>query len=133
MVGLVVLAALVTRASADPAVAERARASDPATDPAADADPDDTLVDDAIDRRDLANAPDDELALEPYVIVGTALVDPVEVVDVAARHHRPSSWGRLDLSVSWRRRWKTSTALDLAAGAHARHADVVWLFATWRR
>jgi hypothetical protein len=50
-----------------------------------------------------------------------------EVYEQSMRHQRPSPWGRLDVGVSWRRRWSA----PIHAPAH-RH-DEVWLVATWRR
>ena len=50
-----------------------------------------------------------------------------EAYEQAMRHRRPSPWGRLDVGVSWRRRWSA----PISAPAY-RH-DEVWLVATWRR
>jgi hypothetical protein len=45
--------------------------------------------------------------------------------DLVPRRERPSRWGRLELSVVWRR------TLDDAAGASRR--DELWLLAIWSR
>jgi hypothetical protein len=50
-----------------------------------------------------------------------------EVYEQWMRHQRPSWLGRLDVGVSWHRRW--SAPLH----APARRHDEVWLVATWRR
>jgi hypothetical protein len=50
-----------------------------------------------------------------------------ELYEQSMRHQRPSPWGRLDVGVSWRRRWSA----PIVAPAH-RH-DEIWLVATWRR
>jgi len=43
------------------------------------------------------------------------------------RHTRPSRWGRLDVSLTWRRLWSA----PLHTPPH--RSDSVWLVATWRR
>jgi hypothetical protein len=50
-----------------------------------------------------------------------------EVYEQWMRHRRPSPWGRLDVGVSWRRRW--SAPIHAPAYRH----DEIWLVATWRR
>lgn len=50
-----------------------------------------------------------------------------EVYEQSMRHRRPSPWGRLDVGVSWRRRW--SAPIHTPAYRH----DEIWLVATWRR
>lgn len=50
-----------------------------------------------------------------------------EVYEQWMRHQRPSPWGRLDVGVSWRRRW--SAPIHSRASRH----DEIWLVATWRR
>jgi len=50
-----------------------------------------------------------------------------EVYEQSMRHRRPSPWGRLDVGVSWRRRW--SAPIHAPASRH----DEIWLVATWRR
>lgn len=57
----------------------------------------------------------------------TASAGAAEVYEQWIRHQRPSRWGRLDVGVSWRRRW--SAPLHAAPGRY----DEVWLLATWRR
>ena len=49
-----------------------------------------------------------------------------ELYEQGMRHRRPSPWGRLDVGVSWRRRWSAPIH------APARRYDEVWLVATWR-
>jgi len=120
------------------AVAATARADVPATDDASV--PDDregTEPDpgnDDVERTDLlATAPDDPAIASR--LEGTALADRVALFDTLARHHRPSRWGRLDVTVAWRRRWRSPEDLVMAAAAPTtarRFTDVVWLTATWR-
>jgi len=50
-----------------------------------------------------------------------------EIYEQWMRHRRPSPWGRLDVGVSWRRRWSAP-----ARTPASRH-DEIWLVATWRR
>jgi hypothetical protein len=50
-----------------------------------------------------------------------------EVYEQRMRHRRPSPWGRLDVGMSWRRRW--SAPIHAPAYRH----DEIWLVATWRR
>lgn len=49
-----------------------------------------------------------------------------ELYEQSMRHQRPSPWGRLDVGVSWRRRW--SAPIHTPAHRH----DELWLVATWR-
>jgi hypothetical protein len=50
-----------------------------------------------------------------------------EAYEAWMRRLRPSLWGRLDVGVSWRRRWTQPRY------APAQRHDELWLFATWRR
>jgi hypothetical protein len=56
-----------------------------------------------------------------------AMAGAQEVYEQWMRHRRPSPWGRLDVGVSWRRRW--SAPIHAPAYRH----DEIWLVATWRR
>jgi hypothetical protein len=56
-----------------------------------------------------------------------AIAGAQELYEQAMRHRRPSPWGRLDVGVSWRRRW--SAPMLTPAYRH----DEIWLVATWRR
>lgn len=60
-------------------------------------------------------------------ILGASPAGAIETYEASMRHLRPSRWGRLDLGLSWRRRWSEPM--------HARPSrlDEVWLVATWRR
>jgi len=57
----------------------------------------------------------------------TSLAGSQEQLDAIARGSRPSRWGRVDLSLAWRRSWD-----DPATSSATRH-DELWLVATWRR
>jgi hypothetical protein len=59
------------------------------------------------------------------MFASTAFADAAELRDLELRHQRPSRWGRLDLSVAWRRSWDVTIPND----AH----DSLWVVATWRR
>lgn len=50
-----------------------------------------------------------------------------EAYEERLRHQRPSRWGRVDVGVSWRRRWSAPR------NAPARNYNELWLVATWRR
>ena len=71
-------------------------------------------------------APGDATAGLDAVDAG-AMAGAQEMYEQWMRHQRPSPWGRLDVGVSWRRRWSA----PIVAPAH-RH-DEIWLVATWRR
>jgi hypothetical protein len=64
-------------------------------------------------------------ALDAADAAATAGAD--EVYEQWMRHRRPSPWGRLDVGVSWRRRWSEPIH------APANRYDEIWLVATWRR
>jgi len=71
-------------------------------------------------------APGDEAAVLDAADAG-ATAGAQEVYEQWMRHRRPSPWGRLDVGVSWRRRW--SAPITAPAYTH----DEIWLVATWRR
>jgi hypothetical protein len=71
-------------------------------------------------------APGDETAGLDAADAG-ATAGAQEVYEQWMRHRRPSPWGRLDVGVSWRRRW--SAPIHAPAYTH----DEIWLVATWRR
>lgn len=71
-------------------------------------------------------APGDATAGLDAVDAG-AMAGAQEMYEQSMRHQRPSPWGRLDVGVSWRRRWSA----PIVAPAH-RH-DEIWLVATWRQ
>jgi hypothetical protein len=50
-----------------------------------------------------------------------------EAYEERMRHQRPSAWGRMDVGVSWRRRWSAPRH------APAHEYSELWLVATWRR
>lgn len=70
----------------------------------------------------------------------TAFADASELGDLELRHQRPSRWGRLDLTVAWRRAW-TPAPLVVSLGPltkppigeHYETADTVLFLATWSR
>jgi len=69
----------------------------------------------------------------------TAFADASELGDLELRHQRPSRWGRLDLTVAWRRVWSPApTTVSLGPLPHGPlaatdTADTLWLLATWSR
>jgi hypothetical protein len=71
-------------------------------------------------------APGDEIAGLDAADAG-ATAGAEEAYEQQMRHGRPSPWGRLDVGVSWRRRW--SEPVHTPASRH----DEIWLVATWRR
>jgi hypothetical protein len=50
-----------------------------------------------------------------------------EAYEERLRQQRPSRWGRVDVGVSWRRRWSAPR------NAPPRNYNELWLVATWRR
>jgi len=77
---------------------------------------------------EIARSADDagEELLEDDFAALSGLVDVTTLRDLQARHARPSRWGRLDLSLAWRR-----IDRDEPLSTPERR-DEVWLFATWR-
>jgi hypothetical protein len=72
-------------------------------------------------RDELAGSRDPiEIGFAPGAFVDT------ELYDLEARHQRPSRWGRVDLSLAWRRAVAVRTM-------SRRRDDELWLLATWRR
>ncbi len=70
----------------------------------------------------------------------TSFADPSELADLELRHQRPSRWGRLDLTIAWRRAWTpppvTISLGPLPHGPIAQSydtADHVLVLATWSR
>ena len=70
----------------------------------------------------------------------TAFADASELEDLELRHQRPSPWGRLDLTVAWRRTWTpqpvTISLGPLPHGPIAESydtADSLLVVATWSR
>ena len=75
---------------------------------------------------DAEQAPPDAAAIEA-ARTAAASAGSAEAYESWMRRLRPSLWGRLDVGVSWRRRWSQPRY------APAQRHDEVWLFATWRR
>jgi hypothetical protein len=75
---------------------------------------------------DAEQAPPDAAAIEA-ARTAAASAGSTEAYESWMRRLRPSLWGRLDVGVSWRRRWSQPRY------APAQRHDEVWLFATWRR
>lgn len=126
-------------------VGDRPELDDPnAVDGSDDAD-DPTTTDSVSVRPELDTISDDpnavdELALDPFGLVGTAVGDPTELREIAAHHHRLSALGRIDLSVVWRRRWRpfepVSSDLAIDQGrpiGGLAHTDTILVLATWRK
>jgi hypothetical protein len=68
----------------------------------------------------------DEDAIRTGVAFASATFDDAAAMrDLGERHHRPSRWGRLDLTVAWRRAWSVARTDE--------RSDALWLYATWRR
>jgi hypothetical protein len=65
---------------------------------------------------------DDELALQDFATSFTSHV--LDAGDLRDRPQRMSPWGRVDVSIAWRRTWEVSPY---------RRDDALWLTATWRR
>ena len=70
----------------------------------------------------------------------TAFADASELGNLELRHQRPSPWGRLDLTIAWRRRWTPHPATigfgPLPHGPIATSydtADSLLVLATWSR
>lgn len=68
----------------------------------------------------------------------TSFADASELEDLALRHHRPSRWGRLDLTIAWRRTWTPPpVAISLGPLPHGPiaqsydTADHLLVMATW--
>jgi hypothetical protein len=68
----------------------------------------------------------------------TSFADASELEDVALRHHRPSRWGRFDLTIAWRRTWTSPpVAISLGPLPHGPiaqsydTADHLLVMATW--
>ncbi|HZJ63973.1 MAG TPA: hypothetical protein VFD36_10695 [Kofleriaceae bacterium] len=74
-----------------------------------------------------AGAADPGTAAGDDVSFAAASAGAAETYESWMRHQRPSSWGRLDLGLAWRRRWSEPMQ------AMSRRYDEVWLVATWRR
>ncbi|MEO8699102.1 MAG: hypothetical protein ABI867_03630 [Kofleriaceae bacterium] len=103
----------------------------PATDPALDAPAfealNDSDGDDDVAETDWLDEPTTSEAIHTGVTFSsTAFDDAAELRDLELRHQRPSPWGRVDLSVAWRRAWSRDPE-------EAKRADVLWLLATWSR
>jgi hypothetical protein len=60
-------------------------------------------------------------------IIAASPAGAAEAYESWMRHPRPSRWGRLDVSLTWRRLWSD----PLHTSPH--RSDSVWLVATWRR
>jgi len=75
---------------------------------------------------DAEQAPLDATTIEA-ARTASASAGAAEAYESWMRRLRPSLWGRLDVGVSWRRRWSQPRF------APAVRSDEVWLFATWRR
>jgi hypothetical protein len=130
---LLMLAILAARANAAPVLGPDALdALDALDEPHAGGDGDEVRAETSPDLPDTPETDFDAIATDGPIGAettswDTSLAGSEEQLEALARGKRPSRWGRLDLSLAWRRSWD-----DPASSPATRH-DELWLVATWRR
>jgi hypothetical protein len=116
------------------ALAGRALADPTGSDDAVDVDG--FELDEAFDEETARSSLDAGAWMTEETLAATSgLVDTTSLHELEARHHRPSPWGRLDVTVAWRRidRIDESSARGSPSDPCERsRRHEVWLVATWR-